>query len=169
MGFSLGAALGAKMGCPEKEVWVIVGDGGFQMCSMELATLVQEGVDMKIAVIRNGYLGMVRQWQEMLHNRRYSAITITSPDLGKLAEAYGVLGLGTCRPDEVSATIRRARQHQGPGAHRLPGGARGQRLPHGAAGQGAQRDGAPSQAGNGLRRQVTRRQPIPTTRSSEVA
>ncbi len=114
MGFSLGAALGAKMGCPEKEVWVIVGDGGFQMCSMELATLVQEGVNVKIAVIRNGYLGMVRQWQEMLHNRRYSAITITSPDLVKLADAYGVLGLGTCRPDEVSATIRQARQHPGP-------------------------------------------------------
>jgi acetolactate synthase I/II/III large subunit len=114
MGFSLGAAMGAKMGCPDKEVWVIVGDGGFQMCSMELATLVQEGVNLKIAVMRNGYLGMVRQWQEMMHNRRYSAITITSPDLGKLADAYGVLGLGTCRPDEVSGTIRRARQHPGP-------------------------------------------------------
>jgi acetolactate synthase-1/2/3 large subunit len=81
---------------------------------MELATLVQEGLNLKIAVIRNGCLGMVRQWQEMLHNRRYSAIAITSPDLGKLAEAYGLLGLGTCRPDEVSSTIRRARQHPGP-------------------------------------------------------
>jgi acetolactate synthase-1/2/3 large subunit len=114
MGFSLGAAMGAKMGCPDREVWVIVGDGGFQMCGMELATLVQEGVNLKIAVIRNGYLGMVRQWQEMLHSRRYSAITITSPDLAKLADAYGVLGLGTGRPEEVSAIIRRARQHPGP-------------------------------------------------------
>jgi acetolactate synthase-1/2/3 large subunit len=114
MGFSLGAAMGAKMGRPDKEVWVIVGDGGFQMCSMELATLVQESIALRIAVIRNGYLGMVRQWQEMLHNGRYSAIAVTSPDLGKLADAYGVLGLGTCRPDEVSATIRRARQHPGP-------------------------------------------------------
>jgi acetolactate synthase-1/2/3 large subunit len=81
---------------------------------MELATLVQEGIQLRIAVIRNGYLGMVRQWQEMMHNGRYSAIAVTSPDLGKLAEAYGMLGLHASRPDQVSDTIRRARQHPGP-------------------------------------------------------
>jgi acetolactate synthase-1/2/3 large subunit len=114
MGFSLGAAIGAKMGRPDEEVWAVVGDGGFQMCLAELATLVQEGVELKIAVIRNSYLGMVRQWQELMHNRRYSATPITGPDLVKLADAYGILGLRAERKADVSPTIRRAREHAGP-------------------------------------------------------
>lgn len=106
--------MGAKMGRPDDEVWVIVGDGGFQMCSMELATLVQEGLNIKIALMNNGYLGMVRQWQELMHNRRYSATPITGPDFARLAEAYGVLGLRAEAKPDVAQAIRRARGHQGP-------------------------------------------------------
>jgi acetolactate synthase-1/2/3 large subunit len=114
MGFALGAAMGAKMGRPDEEMWAVVGDGGFQMSSPELATLVQEGVDLKIAVMNNGYLGMVRQWQELMHNRRYSATPISSPDLVKLADAYGMLGLRAEHKAEVVPVIRRAREHAGP-------------------------------------------------------
>ena len=114
MGFSFGAAMGAKLGQPAEEVWVVVGDGGLQMCSMELATMVQEGLDIKIAVMRNGYLGMVRQWQELMYNRRYSATPITGPNLSKLAEAYGILGLSAETKTDVVPAIRQARQHRGP-------------------------------------------------------
>jgi acetolactate synthase-1/2/3 large subunit len=106
--------MGAKLGRPDDEVWVIVGDGGFQMCSMELATMVQEKLNIKIALMNNGYLGMVRQWQELMHNRRYSATPITGPDFVKLAEAYGVLGIKAETKPDVASAIRRARRHQGP-------------------------------------------------------
>ena len=90
MGFALPAAIGAKMGRPDAEVWVVVGDGGFQMTMPELATLVQEELDVKIAIINNGYLGMVRQWQEFFYQRRYAATPISGPDFVKLAEAFGI-------------------------------------------------------------------------------
>ena len=92
MGFALPAAIGAKVGRPDAEVWVVVGDGGFQMTLCELATMVQEELDVKIAIINNGYLGMVRQWQEFFYQRRYAATPITGPDFEKLAEAYGIWG-----------------------------------------------------------------------------
>lgn len=92
MGFALPAAIGAKMACPESEVWVIAGDGGFQMTACELQTCAQEGLDINIAVINNGYLGMVRQWQEMFYDKRYSNTPISSPDFVKLAEAHGLTG-----------------------------------------------------------------------------
>ena len=92
MGFALPAAIGAKIGRPDAEVWVVVGDGGFQMTLCELATMVQEELDVKIAVINNGYLGMVRQWQEFFYQRRYAATPITGPNIEKLAEAYGIWG-----------------------------------------------------------------------------
>ena len=76
MGFALPAAIGAKVACPEKEVWVIAGDGGFQMTSPELATIAQEKLAINIAVINNGYLGMVRQWQELIYDRNYSCSPI---------------------------------------------------------------------------------------------
>jgi acetolactate synthase-1/2/3 large subunit len=94
MGFALPAALGAALACPDETIWVVVGDGGFQMTSQELATMRQEGIDnVKIAIINNGYLGMVRQWQQLFEERCYSGTKLTSPDFVRLAEAYGVRGL----------------------------------------------------------------------------
>ena len=90
MGFGLPAAIGAKMARPDAEVWAIVGDGGFQMTQAELSTAAQEGVKVNIAVINNGYLGMVRQWQEFFYERRYAATPLRSPDFVKMAEAHGL-------------------------------------------------------------------------------
>jgi acetolactate synthase-1/2/3 large subunit len=114
MGFALPAALGAKFAAPEREVWVVAGDGGFQMTSCELMTLVQEGLKVNIAVINNGYLGMVRQWQEFFYERRYSATPLLSPDFVKLAEAYGLTGLRASTRTEARDAIRAAREHPGP-------------------------------------------------------
>src|SRR4029079_5674929 len=90
MGFALPAAIGAKIACPEAEVWVVVGDGGFQMTCPELATLVQENLDINIAIINNGYLGMVRQWQEFFYDKRYAATPISGPNFAKLADRFGI-------------------------------------------------------------------------------
>jgi acetolactate synthase-1/2/3 large subunit len=79
MGFALPAAIGAKFACPDKEVWVIAGDGGFQMTSAELSTIAQEGIKINIAIINNGYLGMVRQWQEFFYERNYESTPLVSP------------------------------------------------------------------------------------------
>src|SRR4029078_10079836 len=89
MGFALPPAIGAKIACPDAEVWVVVGDGGFQMTMPELATLVQEQLDINIAIINNGYLGMVRQWQEFFYDKRYAATPLSGPDFVKLWEAFG--------------------------------------------------------------------------------
>ena len=78
------------MACPDSDVWVVVGDGGFQMTMCELATIVQENLKVNIAIINNGYLGMVRQWQEFFYDRNYEATPLLSPDFVKLAEAYGI-------------------------------------------------------------------------------
>ena len=109
MGFALPAAIGAKMACPDSEVWVIVGDGGFQMTQAELATAAQEGVKVNIALINNGYLGMVRQWQEFFYERRYAATPLRSPDFVKIAEAHGLPGLRVDTRGQVEDTVRRAR------------------------------------------------------------
>ncbi len=93
MGFALPAAIGARFARPEEEVWVVAGDGGFQMTACELSTIAQEGVKINIAIINNGYLGMVRQWQEFFYDRRYAATPLLSPDFVKLAEAYGLTGV----------------------------------------------------------------------------
>jgi len=114
MGFGVPAAVGAKLGRPQDEVWAIVGDGGFQMSIPELATIVQEKLDIKIAVINNNYLGMVRQWQELMHNKRYSAVEMWTPDFVKLAEAYGICGLRARTRSEAREAIRIAREHEGP-------------------------------------------------------
>jgi acetolactate synthase-1/2/3 large subunit len=114
MGFALPAAIGAQVGCPGKEVWVIAGDGGFQMTSPELMTAAQEGAPVRIAVINNGYLGMVRQWQQFFYDRRYAASPIQSPDFVKLAEAYGVKAFRVSSRVEVEPAVRGARQHPGP-------------------------------------------------------
>ncbi|WP_459803516.1 acetolactate synthase large subunit [Herbidospora sp. RD11066] len=112
MGFAVPAAMGAKMGRPDKDVWAIDGDGCFQMTNQELATCALEGVPVKIAVINNGNLGMVRQWQTLFYEERYSNTDLQSsrriPDFVKLAEAYGCVGLRCERPEDVDDTIRKA-------------------------------------------------------------
>jgi acetolactate synthase-1/2/3 large subunit len=111
MGFALPAATGAKIACPNEEVWVVAGDGGFQMTACELSTLAQEGVKVNIAVINNGYLGMVRQWQQFFYDGRYSATPMRSPDFVKLAEAHGLKGIRVTRREDVEAAVRAAQAH----------------------------------------------------------
>ncbi|HMP17374.1 MAG TPA: thiamine pyrophosphate-dependent enzyme, partial [Gemmatales bacterium] len=113
MGFALPAAIGAKFSRPEKEIWVIVGDGGFQMTMAELATIIQEEIKLNIAIINNGYLGMVRQWQEFFYERRYAATPIISPDYVKLAGAYGLQGLRVSKRSEVREAVETARNSKG--------------------------------------------------------
>ncbi|HKE87981.1 MAG TPA: thiamine pyrophosphate-dependent enzyme, partial [Vicinamibacterales bacterium] len=113
MGFGLPAAIGAKLARPDAEVWAIVGDGGFQMTQAELSTAAQEGVKVNVAVINNGYLGMVRQWQEFFYERRYAATPLRSPDFVKIAEAHGLTGLRVERRPEVADAVRRAREADG--------------------------------------------------------
>ncbi len=114
MGFALPAAIGAKVARPQAEVWVVVGDGGFQMTMPELATLVQEKLKIHIAVINNGYLGMVRQWQEFFYDRNYQSTPLLNPDFVKLAEAFGLRATRVRQRQEVEAAIQQARQHDGP-------------------------------------------------------
>jgi acetolactate synthase I/II/III large subunit len=109
MGFALPAAIGAKVACPEKDVWVIAGDGGFQMTAAELSTIVQENLPINIAVINNGFLGMVRQWQETFYDKNYSASPILSPDFVLLAAAHGIAGANVSKRSEVTPTATRAR------------------------------------------------------------
>jgi acetolactate synthase I/II/III large subunit len=114
MGFGLPAAIGAKVACPDAEVWVVAGDGGFQMTQAELSTLVQENIKVNIAVMNNGYLGMVRQWQELFYERRYAATPITSPDFVQIAAAHGIAGLRVQKRAEIAPAIVQARQIDGP-------------------------------------------------------
>ena len=109
MGFALPAAIGAKMACPEKEVWVIAGDGGFQMTAAELATIVQEKIKVNIAIINNGYLGMVRQWQEFFYEKNYESTPLVSPDFVKLADAHGIPGRAVRTRAEVESAVAEAR------------------------------------------------------------
>jgi acetolactate synthase-1/2/3 large subunit len=113
MGFGLPAAIGAKFAKPDAEVWAIVGDGGFQMTQAELSTAAQEGVKVNVAIINNGYLGMVRQWQEFFYERRYAATPLRSPDFVKIAEAHGLLGLRVEKRPGVEDAVRQARQAEG--------------------------------------------------------
>jgi acetolactate synthase-1/2/3 large subunit len=113
MGFALPAAIGAKMARPDDEVWVIVGDGGFQMTQAELTTAAQEGIKINIAIINNGYLGMVRQWQEFFYERRYSATPLRSPDFVKIAEAHGLAGYRVEKRGDVETVVQQARKAEG--------------------------------------------------------
>ncbi len=109
MGFALPAAIGAKAACPEKDVWVIAGDGGFQMTAAELSTIQQEGLAINIAVINNGFLGMVRQWQETFYEKNYAASPILSPDFVLLAAAHGIAGAHVAKRSDVIPTVTKAR------------------------------------------------------------
>ncbi|MGH7720103.1 MAG: biosynthetic-type acetolactate synthase large subunit [Gemmatimonadaceae bacterium] len=115
MGFAVPAALGVAIAHPGDTVWAIVGDGGFQMTNQELATIQQEGIrNVKVAIVNNGYLGMVRQWQELFEQKRYSGTPLSGPDFAQLAEAYGVRGVTVEQTDQVDAAIEAAWSHDGP-------------------------------------------------------
>ncbi len=113
MGFALPAAIGAKMAKPDEEVWAIVGDGGIQMTAAEFSTCAQEEVKVNVAIINNGYLGLVRQWQEFFYGGRYSATPMRNPDFVKLAEAHGLAGLRVERREEIKDAVEQARAEPG--------------------------------------------------------
>jgi acetolactate synthase-1/2/3 large subunit len=114
MGFALPAAIGAKFAKPDADVWVVVGDGGFQMTMCELATIVQEKIKVNIAIINNGFLGMVRQWQEFFYDKRYVATPLVAPDFAALANAFGIRGERITSRADVTPTIRSARESKEP-------------------------------------------------------
>jgi acetolactate synthase-1/2/3 large subunit len=114
MGFAVPAAIGVHLARPHEPVWAISGDGGFQMNMQEIATMVQEQLPVKLAIFNNGYLGMVRQWQQFFHGRRYSATPIWSPDYVKLAQAYGIAGWRVQAAGEVAPAVDAALRTPGP-------------------------------------------------------
>ncbi len=114
MGFEVPAALGAQVARPEASVWAICGDGGFQMTFQEIATMVDEQTPVKLAIMNNGYLGMVRQWQELFYKDNYVAVSMSQPDFTKIAEAYGIKGIRVDEPGQVDEAIREADAHPGP-------------------------------------------------------
>ncbi|MCY4018527.1 MAG: biosynthetic-type acetolactate synthase large subunit [Chloroflexi bacterium] len=114
MGFGFPAAIGAKFGKPEEEVWAIVGDGGFQMTLCELATAAQENINVNIAIINNFFLGMVRQWQELFYEKRYEATPLFNPDFCKLADAYRIPNRRVTERDEIEDAVQFARDIDGP-------------------------------------------------------
>ncbi len=115
MGYALPAAIGAQMANPGRLVWAVAGDGGFQMTLQELAVLKQErDLPVKIAIINNGFLGMVRQWQQLFYGKRYTGTPILAPDFVKLADAYGIPGLVVTKPEEVAAALEQANNTPGP-------------------------------------------------------
>jgi acetolactate synthase I/II/III large subunit len=114
MGFGVPSAIGAWFAFPDHEIWTICGDGGFQMTQAELATAMQEGANIKIALMNNNFLGMVRQWQEFFFEKRYSAVQLRNPDFVKIAEAHGIPARRVLTPAEVQPAIDFARQTPGP-------------------------------------------------------
>ena len=136
MGFGLPAAMGAAVGRPDKETWAIVGDGGLQMTSQELMTLVQDRIPVKVALLDNHKLGMIRQWQELVYAGNYHSSELLGPDWLKLAEAYGVPGFRATTPDEVDAAIAAARAVDGPALVHFDDRRAAERLPDDAGRQG---------------------------------
>jgi acetolactate synthase-1/2/3 large subunit len=114
MGFALPAAMGAALGRPDRETWAIIGDGGFQMTSQELMTLVQDAIPVKIALFDNKKLGMIRQWQEIIYGGNYHSATLLGPDFAKLADAFGIPAFRARTPDEVDPAIAAAQAVDGP-------------------------------------------------------
>ena len=113
MGFALPASIGAKFARMDAAVWVICGDGGFQMTQAELSTIAQEGIKINVAIINNGYLGMVRQWQEFFYDRRYSATPMHNPDFVKIADAHGLTGLRVTKRSEIESAVSKAEEIEG--------------------------------------------------------
>jgi len=108
MGYGFPAAMGAKLGCPDKVVFDIAGDGSIQMNIQELATCVCNKINVKVAILNNGYLGMVRQWQELFYKKRYSQVCLYNPDFVKLAESYGAVGIKVTKKEEVRPALDKA-------------------------------------------------------------
>jgi len=114
MGFGLPAAMGAQLACPERQVVAVVGDGGFQMTNQEIITAIQYRIPLKVIIMNNGYLGMVRQWQEMFYERAYSEVDLSvSPDFVKLAEAYGAKGLRAEKPEDLRRVLEEGLNYEG--------------------------------------------------------
>jgi acetolactate synthase-1/2/3 large subunit len=113
MGFGLPAAIGAKFGAPHRTVVAIIGDGGFQMTLQELGTIMQCGIDVKILILNNRFLGMVRQWQELFNDRRYSFVDIASPDFVQLAKAYGIAGQSIEKREDLQKALSAMLNHKG--------------------------------------------------------
>lgn len=114
MGFGLPAAMGAQLACPEHQVVAVVGDGGFQMTNQEIITAIQYNIPLKVIIMNNGYLGMVRQWQEMFYDRAYSEVDLSiSPDFVKLAEAYGAQGLRAEKPEDLRRVLEEGLSFKG--------------------------------------------------------
>lgn len=114
MGYGYPSAMGAKFACPDQEVWAVVGDGGFQMTLQEMQVAVEHNLNVNICLINNGFLGMVRQWQEMFYDNRHSHVAMGNPDYMKLAEAYRMHAVRCTRVEDLAATIQEARKHEGP-------------------------------------------------------
>ncbi len=114
MGFELPGAIGAQVACPDSEVWAICGDAGFQMTMQELAVLVDEQLPVKIAIFNNGYLGMVRQWQQLFYDKNFVSVAVTQPDFVKLADAYGIRAIRVETKSGVIPAIQEAREYKGP-------------------------------------------------------
>ena len=113
MGFGLPAAIGAKYGAPDRTVVAIAGDGGFQMTLQELGTIMQYDIDVKILILNNEFLGMVRQWQELFNDRRYSSVNITSPNFVALAGAYGIQGNSVKVRTDLKTALKTMLEHKG--------------------------------------------------------
>ncbi len=114
MGYGLPAAMGAKVACPDENVWCIDGDGSFQMNIQELGTIARENIGVKIAILNNGFLGMVRQWQELFYQRRYVATPLSCPDFVKVADAYNIPGITVKNKIDVIPSIKTAMETEGP-------------------------------------------------------
>ena len=113
MGFALPAAIGAKYGAPDRTVVAIIGDGGFQMTIQELGTIMQYKPEVKILILNNNFLGMVRQWQELFHQNRYSFVDIESPDFVQVAKGYGIAGQSVSKRDDLKKTVKEMLEHKG--------------------------------------------------------
>jgi acetolactate synthase-1/2/3 large subunit len=113
MGFALPAAIGAKFGAPERTVIAVIGDGGFQMTIQELGTVMQSKVDIKILILNNKFLGMVRQWQQLFHDKRYSFVDIESPDFVQVAKGYGIDGKTVTHRKDLKNAIKEMLNHKG--------------------------------------------------------
>jgi acetolactate synthase-1/2/3 large subunit len=114
MGFCMPAAMGAKVGRPEASVWAIVGDGGFQMTIQELATIGEHNISIKIAIINNGFLGMVRQWQDLFYEKNYVAVKLYQPDFVKICEGYGIPARQVEHSRDVGSAVDWALAMSGP-------------------------------------------------------
>lgn len=114
MGFGLPAAIGAKMGAPDRTVCFFTGDGGLQMTVQELGTIMQEKLNVKIIMLNNNFLGMVRQWQELFFSRRYSSTVLENPNFVQIAKAYGIAAREVMKREEIDQAIEEMLNHDGP-------------------------------------------------------